>query len=162
MVLQVGDAWLVGVGKRAPHGFRCPCLVSPHGSLDGLKACTLFSRTTRPSFYALESKNEKRAREISSLTGSSPHMRNSIAQGRFGPILQRQPLPWDDSTAKGNRNQQKKSPNKHGIHYLIIWRQGEPPWDHQPCERIQFHFNFVILQCSLTLPPIIQFKYWVR
>ena len=30
-------AWLVGVGKRAPRGFRrCPCLVSPHGSLDRL------------------------------------------------------------------------------------------------------------------------------
>ena len=36
VVLRVGDAWLVGVGKRAPHGFRCPCLVSPHGSLDRL------------------------------------------------------------------------------------------------------------------------------
>ena len=34
--LRVGDAWLVGVGKRAPHGLRCPCLVSPHGSLDRL------------------------------------------------------------------------------------------------------------------------------
>ena len=22
VVLRVGDAWLVGVGKRAPHGFR--------------------------------------------------------------------------------------------------------------------------------------------
>ena len=22
-VLRVGDAWLVGVGKRAPHGSRC-------------------------------------------------------------------------------------------------------------------------------------------
>ena len=38
VVLRVGDAWLVGVGKRAPHGFRCPCLVSPHGSLDRLKS----------------------------------------------------------------------------------------------------------------------------
>ena len=36
VVLRVGDAWLVGVGKRAPHEFRCPCLVSPHGSLDRL------------------------------------------------------------------------------------------------------------------------------
>ena len=42
VVLRVGDAWLVGVGKRAPHGFRCPCLVSPHGSLDRLEAYTLF------------------------------------------------------------------------------------------------------------------------
>ena len=24
-VLRVGDAWLVGVGKRAPHWFRCLC-----------------------------------------------------------------------------------------------------------------------------------------
>ena len=23
VVLRVGDAWLVGVGKGAPHGFRC-------------------------------------------------------------------------------------------------------------------------------------------
>ena len=23
VVLRVGDAWLVGVGKRAPHGFQC-------------------------------------------------------------------------------------------------------------------------------------------
>ena len=28
--------WLVGVEKRAPRGFRCPCLVSPRGSLDRL------------------------------------------------------------------------------------------------------------------------------
>ena len=38
MVLRVGDAWLIGVGKRAPHGFRCLWLVSPHGSRDKLKA----------------------------------------------------------------------------------------------------------------------------
>ena len=38
VVLRVGDAGVVGIGKRAPHGFRCPCLVSPHGSLDRLKA----------------------------------------------------------------------------------------------------------------------------
>ena len=38
VVFRVGDAWLVGVGKCAPHGFRCPCLVSPHGSLDRLKS----------------------------------------------------------------------------------------------------------------------------
>ena len=37
MELRVGDASLVGVGKRAPHGFRCLWLVSPHGSLDRLK-----------------------------------------------------------------------------------------------------------------------------
>ena len=42
IVPRVGDAWLVGVGKRAPHGFRCLWLVSPHGSLDGLKAYSLF------------------------------------------------------------------------------------------------------------------------
>ena len=41
-VLRVGDAWLVSVGKRAPHGFWCLWLVSPHGSLDRLKAYTLF------------------------------------------------------------------------------------------------------------------------
>ena len=38
VVLRVGDAWFFGVGKRAPHGFRCPCLVSPDGSLDGLNS----------------------------------------------------------------------------------------------------------------------------
>ena len=36
MVLRVGNAWLVSVGKRAPHGFRFPCFVSPHASLDRL------------------------------------------------------------------------------------------------------------------------------
>ena len=25
VVLRVGDAWLVGVGKRAPYGFQCVC-----------------------------------------------------------------------------------------------------------------------------------------
>ena len=45
MVLRVGDAWLVGVGKRAPHGFRCPCLVSPRGSLDRLKCLYIISFT---------------------------------------------------------------------------------------------------------------------
>ena len=34
---RVGDAWLVGVGKRASHGFRCLWLVSRHGSVDRLK-----------------------------------------------------------------------------------------------------------------------------
>ena len=34
---------LVGVGKRAPHGFQCPCLVSPHGSLDRLKSLYIIS-----------------------------------------------------------------------------------------------------------------------
>ena len=33
---------MVGVGKRAPHGFRCLWLVSPHGSLNRLKAYALF------------------------------------------------------------------------------------------------------------------------
>ena len=42
MVLRVGDAWFVGVGKRAPYEFRCLWLVSPHGSLERLKAYTLF------------------------------------------------------------------------------------------------------------------------
>ena len=45
VVLRVGDAWLVGAGKRAPHGFRCPCLVSPHGSLDRLKSLYIISST---------------------------------------------------------------------------------------------------------------------
>ena len=45
VVLRVGDAWLVGVGKRAPHGFRCPCLVSSHGSLDRLKSLCIISST---------------------------------------------------------------------------------------------------------------------
>ena len=42
VVLRVGGAWLVGVGKRAPHGLRCLWLASPYGSLDRLKAYTLF------------------------------------------------------------------------------------------------------------------------
>ena len=45
MVLRVGDAWLVGVGKRASLGFRCPCLVSPRGSLDRLKSLYIISST---------------------------------------------------------------------------------------------------------------------
>ena len=36
-VLRVGDAWLVGVGKRSPHGFRCLYCISI-GSLVILKA----------------------------------------------------------------------------------------------------------------------------
>ena len=42
MVLRVEGAWFVGVEKRAHHGFRCLWLVSPHGSLDKLKAYALF------------------------------------------------------------------------------------------------------------------------
>ena len=42
VVLRVGAAWLVGVGKRAPHGSRCLWLVSPHGSLGRLKTYALF------------------------------------------------------------------------------------------------------------------------
>ena len=45
VVLRVGGAWLVDVGKRAPHGFRCPCLVSPQGSLDRLKNSYIISST---------------------------------------------------------------------------------------------------------------------
>ena len=45
VVIRVGDAWLAGVGKRAPHGFRCPCLVSPHGSLNRLKSLYIISST---------------------------------------------------------------------------------------------------------------------
>ena len=46
VVLRLGDAWLVGVGKRAPHWFRCPCLISPHGSLDRLKHFTYIVSST--------------------------------------------------------------------------------------------------------------------
>ena len=42
MVLRVRDAWLVGVGKRAPHGNQCLWLVAPHDSLDRLKVCALY------------------------------------------------------------------------------------------------------------------------
>ena len=45
VVLRVGDAWLVGVGKRAPHGLRCPCLASPHGSLDRFASLYIISST---------------------------------------------------------------------------------------------------------------------
>ena len=38
-VLRVGDAWLVGVGKRAPHGFRRVYYLSV-GSLARLKGYT--------------------------------------------------------------------------------------------------------------------------
>ena len=43
VVLRVGDAWLVGVGKRAPHGFRCLWLVSPQCSLDTQKLLYIIS-----------------------------------------------------------------------------------------------------------------------
>ena len=41
MLLRVGDAWLVGVGNLALHGFRCLWLISPHGSLHRLKIYAL-------------------------------------------------------------------------------------------------------------------------
>ena len=58
---------LVGAGKRAPHGFRCLWLVSPHGSLDRLKC-----------FYALFPYMEYYKTDISALQGSA---RVAIAQG---------------------------------------------------------------------------------
>ena len=39
-MLRVGDAWLVGVGKHAPHGFRCLYQLSI-GTLARLNARTL-------------------------------------------------------------------------------------------------------------------------
>ena len=44
-LLRVGDAWLVGVEKRAPHGFRCPFVVSPHGSLETLRSLNIIFST---------------------------------------------------------------------------------------------------------------------
>ena len=56
----MGDAWWVGVGKRAPpHGFQRPCLVSPHGSLDRLKSLDIISTTL----------NSKRQTEQDNITG---------------------------------------------------------------------------------------------
>ena len=46
VVVRVGDAWLVGVGKRAPHAFRWPGLVSPHGSLGTLEGLYIISSTS--------------------------------------------------------------------------------------------------------------------
>ena len=40
MVFRVGDAWLAGVGKLPPPMGSDVLLVSPHGSLARLKACT--------------------------------------------------------------------------------------------------------------------------
>ena len=56
---------MVGVGKRAPHGFRCPCLVSPHDSLDRLKSLYIISSTL----------NSKR---------QTNRPRHTVAQGRAG------------------------------------------------------------------------------
>ena len=65
VVLRVGDAWLVGVGKRAPHGFQCSCLVSPYGSLDRLKSLYTISSTL----------NSKR---------QTKHCKTEVGQGRAG------------------------------------------------------------------------------
>ena len=59
-----------------------------------------FGRTTRPKLLC-HSPKIKRTREIIPMAGRSSHMRNSIAQGRFGAIIQRQPLPWDESVTHG-------------------------------------------------------------
>ena len=61
------------------------------------KAFIQFVRATQPSFYALVLKNNVIVRLLH--WPAVPYMRNSIAQGRFGAIIQLQPLPWDDSTA---------------------------------------------------------------
>ena len=58
VVLRVGDAWLVGVGTRAPHGFQCPCLVSPHGWLDRLKSLCIISSTLNSKTQTKQDKTE--------------------------------------------------------------------------------------------------------
>ena len=42
MVLRVGNAWLVGVGKRAPHGLQCLHWSLLMARWIDLKAYTLF------------------------------------------------------------------------------------------------------------------------
>ena len=48
VLLRVRDASLGGVEKRAPHGFRCLWLVSPHGALNRLKDYDNFSLQSIP------------------------------------------------------------------------------------------------------------------
>ena len=57
-----------------------------------------FVRATRPSFYVLVQKYNVLVKMLN--WPVVPHMRNSIAQGLSGAILQLQPLPWDDSKLK--------------------------------------------------------------
>ena len=59
VVLRVGDAWLVGVGKRAPHRFQCLWLVSPHGSLDRLKSLYILSSTLNSERQTKQAKTEQ-------------------------------------------------------------------------------------------------------
>ena len=59
------------------------------------KTSKAFVRATRPSFYALVLKNNVTVKTLH--WPAVPHVRNSIAQGLFGAIIQLQPLPWDDS-----------------------------------------------------------------
>ena len=63
-------------------------------------ASKAFVRTTRPSFYALVHKYNVLVKLLH--WPAVPRMRNSIAQGRFGAIIQLQPLPWDDSSHHAN------------------------------------------------------------
>ena len=58
VVLRVGDAWLVGVGKRAPHGFQCPCLVSPHGSPDRFRSLCIISSALHSKIQTKQDKTE--------------------------------------------------------------------------------------------------------
>ena len=58
-----------------------------------------FVRTTGPSSSTRLSANTVCTREIASLSPAVPDVRSSIGQGRFGAILQLQPLPWDDPPA---------------------------------------------------------------
>ena len=77
VVFRVGDARSVGVGKLAPHGFRCPWLVSPHGSLDRLKAYALLS---------LHTLNSKKT-DITGLQGSAGWRRVEQGIGMWGVLL---------------------------------------------------------------------------
>ena len=54
-----------------------------------------FVRTTQPSFYTLVLKQIMLVKLLH--LPAAPHMGSSIAQGPFGPIIQLQPLPRDDS-----------------------------------------------------------------
>ena len=66
----------------------------PKNDFEGIR-----SLNPRPSFYASVQEYIVLVKLLH--WPAVPHMRNSITQGRFGAIIQLQPLPWDDSVGVG-------------------------------------------------------------
>ena len=80
-----------------------------------------FVRTTRPSLYALVTLKQY-ALVILLRKPVVPHMRSSIGQGRFGAIIQLQPLctVWDDDrAAAGERPHVRVSSRWGGVQQVL-------------------------------------------